>query len=239
MNSADFIDEVKNSGICPENFEEVYSEFQGFQKDALDTLKEVHRVCEKNSILYELAFGSLLGFVRDGGQIPWDYDIDIIVPYEQKNKLIEALKKDLDGKFYFYCPETNKKCRHMIMRVAPVGYRTEALHVDVFFCVGTPEEEKKRINFAKRIKEISDIRFGKLVNIREEALGDARMALRLWRQKIPAIFANLRGNIKSIAQSMRHWILNTVFLQIPLPPINICPQRFCGKRKLNSVIMAK
>ena len=194
MNSIEFLDEVKSSAICPDNFEKIYAEFQVFQKAALDTLNEIHRVCEKNSVPYQLQYGSLLGLVRDGGQIPWDYDIDIIVPYEQKGNLIAALKKDLDPDFYFYCPETDKTCRHMIMRVAPVEYNTAALHVDIFFFIGTPEEESERVQYAQRVKDLSDIRFNKLVKIKEISLGDPVKALKAFlRLKLPTLLTNAQS----------------------------------------------
>lgn len=61
----------------------------------MDTLIEFHRVCEKSNIEYELAYGSLLGAIRDNGQIPWDYDIDVFVAFKDKERLIETLKKNL------------------------------------------------------------------------------------------------------------------------------------------------
>lgn len=192
MNSTEFLNEVKASELCPENFETIYEEFQVFQKAALDTLLEVHRVCEKNGVPYQLQYGSLLGFIRDGGQIPWDYDIDIVVPYEQKGNLIAALKKDLDPGYYFYCPDTDKKCRHMIMRVAPNEYTTAALHVDVFFFVGTPEDRSERTKYAQRVKELSDVRYKKLVKVHEIALGDPIKAIKtVLRTKLPVMFTNL------------------------------------------------
>ena len=194
MNSVQFLNEVKNSPVCPDHFEEIYTEFQTFQEATLDTLKEVHRVCEKNAVPYQIAYGSLLGLIRDGGQIPWDYDVDIIVPYEQKGRLIEALKKDLDPRFYFYSPESNRKCRHMIMRLAPIGYNTAALHVDVFFFVGTPEDKEERAKYAERIKKLTDARWGKLVKIEEETLGDAVQSLKMFlKKKLPNMFTRLKS----------------------------------------------
>lgn len=197
MNHVEFLEEVKASPLCPPNFETIYTEFQEFQKAALDTLLEVHRVCEKNGVPYHLQYGSLLGFIRDGGLIPWDYDIDIAVPYEEKGNLITALKKDLDPKYYFYCPDTDKKCRHMIMRIAPNEYTTAALHVDVFFFVGTPEDEAERKRFSRRIKELSDIRFQKLVKVDDIALGDPIKAVKyVLRTKLPVMFTNLSAGKK-------------------------------------------
>jgi len=139
-----------SSDICPENFKLIYDEFKSYQNAALDTAREFHRVCEKNSVKYQLAFGSLLGIVRDNGQIPWDYDVDVLVPYNEKEKLIKALEKDLNTNFYFYCPEVDKKCRHFLLRLAPRKYDT-----------------KLREIFEKNMRRFFQWRYYKLVKIKD------------------------------------------------------------------------
>ena len=184
MTSEEFLKEVLSSPLCPDNFEEIYKEFQKYQKVTMDTLIEFHRVCEKSNIEYELAYGSLLGAIRDNGQIPWDYDIDVFVAFKDKERLIETLKKELDDKYYFYCPEVNRKCRHVIMRLAPKGYRSEALHVDVFYYVGTPNSVEERRLHIEQIKRTAHIRYCKLVNCKEEAGGNVKKYIRLMLDKM-------------------------------------------------------
>ena len=84
MKAKQFIDEATSSGLVQENFQEVYVKFQRYQNLAIRTLQAFGQVCERNGIPYQLAWGSLLGAVRDGGQIPWDYDVDVFVPYKER-----------------------------------------------------------------------------------------------------------------------------------------------------------
>lgn len=58
----------------------------------IDMLKFTLDIFEKNDIKYCLMFGSLLGCIRDGKIIEWDDDIDLIVFFEDREKLIRLTK---------------------------------------------------------------------------------------------------------------------------------------------------
>jgi len=210
MTVEEFIEEVHNSSIAPKDFDYVYKEFCKYRKSALETLKEFHNICISNNIHYQLAFGSLLGAIRDGAQIPWDYDVDVLVPISERDRLIECLKKQLNNDYYVVCPQTNSKCRHEIMRITPKGFRSEELHVDVFFLIGLPDDNIERKNVTSRIVEISNKRFFKCVSLRGEWHGNIRKSIGLFFRKLNYIALDMQE-------------LNKVFEAIAFEfPLNAC-----------------
>lgn len=53
-----------------------------------EILDVIHQVCTEHGLRYSLAYGTLIGAVRHKGFIPWDDDIDIMMPREDYEKLI-------------------------------------------------------------------------------------------------------------------------------------------------------
>lgn len=141
-----------------QNIVERFERFKSFQSLMLNVLSDFHRVCEKNGIQYFLAYGSLLGAIRDNGQIPWDYDIDTWVHFEDKEKLFKALENDLCKDYYFVCHYYHNSAYHRMLRISPKGYNSEVLHVDVFWLSGAsdnPVVNKKQLKNMERIRRIS------------------------------------------------------------------------------------
>jgi lipopolysaccharide cholinephosphotransferase len=61
----------------------------------LECFKQFLDICEKNQLKYYFIYGSLLGAVRHGGFIPWDDDIDILMPREDYELFIKYAKNEL------------------------------------------------------------------------------------------------------------------------------------------------
>ncbi len=61
----------------------------------LRILKIFDDICRRNRIDYFLLAGTLLGAIRHRGFIPWDDDVDVIMPREDYEKLVKVIKKEL------------------------------------------------------------------------------------------------------------------------------------------------
>lgn len=67
-------------------------EIEDIKKLSFEVLCAVRDVCEKNKISYSLTGGTLLGAVRHKGFIPWDDDIDIMMPRPDYDRFIQIVK---------------------------------------------------------------------------------------------------------------------------------------------------
>lgn len=75
-------------------------ELRQLQLKELDILKEVKRICEKHNITYYLSSGTCLGAVRHNGFIPWDDDVDVMMPYNSYTHFLDIAPQEL-GKDFF------------------------------------------------------------------------------------------------------------------------------------------
>ena len=72
----------------------------------LDLLQEFIRVCTKYNLRWFVGFGTLLGTIRHKGFIPWDDDIDVIMPRDDFNKLIRIGADAFRHPYFFQTPIT-------------------------------------------------------------------------------------------------------------------------------------
>lgn len=72
---------------------------QEAQKIELDILKKFADYCEKHNLRYYLDYGTLIGAVRHQGFIPWDNDIDVVMPRPDYERLIGQEKCEKIGEY--------------------------------------------------------------------------------------------------------------------------------------------
>lgn len=76
------------------------SQLQAVQQKALELLAFIVDYCENNNIVYYLGFGTLLGAVRHNGFIPWDDDIDVLMPRADYERFIQNVAAALPAHFF-------------------------------------------------------------------------------------------------------------------------------------------
>ena len=102
---------IIKEGILPVSFfeEETICDFQVTKKRkkiwaiSLDLLFKFDEVCRRHNLKYSLAFGSLLGAIRHNGFIPWDDDIDVVMPRADYEKLKE-FKTEFANPYFLQYP---------------------------------------------------------------------------------------------------------------------------------------
>ncbi len=97
-------------------------ESQEVAKNILDVVVDI---CDQNNLKYYLIYGTLIGAVRHKDFIPWDDDLDIMMPREDYNKFVKIVKKDptlLKG-LELFDPTINKNYPYMIGRVSDPTYK--------------------------------------------------------------------------------------------------------------------
>lgn len=110
----------------------------------LEILKVTVELCEKHNLRYVLAYGTLLGAVRHRGFIPWDDDMDIVMPRDDFEKFKEIAIKELPNPYFFQdyttdeeYPSTIVKVRDSSTTFVENGYRhlkkmNHGIWVDIF-----------------------------------------------------------------------------------------------------------
>ncbi len=79
------------------------------QKTEVEILDEIVRICEKHNLKYYLIGGTLLGAVRHKGFIPWDDDLDIVMPRADFNRFCELCQVELGEKYYLHTINSDKE----------------------------------------------------------------------------------------------------------------------------------
>lgn len=87
----------------------------------LSILKMFDSFCKEHNIRYFLGYGTLLGAVRYQKFIPWDDDVDVLVPREDYEKLLSLFEDN--EKYRLYAIERNPKYRFPFAKLCDMDTR--------------------------------------------------------------------------------------------------------------------
>lgn len=134
---------------------------QELKEIEFDILKMFDSFCKENGIRYFLAYGTLLGAIRYKHFIPWDDDVDVLVPREDYSKVLTlfqdsekyrlfAFEKDQSYLFPFakICDMTTKKDEFGYKSTIDLG-----VDIDIFPLDNWDDDLEKAKKEAKYIKK--------------------------------------------------------------------------------------
>ena len=140
----------------------------------LEAMQAIHDFCTKNNIHYSISGGTLLGAVRHKGYIPWDDDIDCMMPRPDYERFVRTFNDNNDSEYrvissyndkYFFQPfakVVNTKTIMVVHEDRPMP--NLGVFIDVFPIDGLPNNEKKREhywNWIAKKKHFSSVIYSK------------------------------------------------------------------------------
>ena len=147
---------VKLAQSHPGLFYELTSEdIKKLHAALLEMFLDVKKVCDKYGLQIQMSGGSLIGTVRHQGFIPWDDDLDLMMPRNDYDKLISVFDKELSKKYDLSVPRSANPSLGLFMKifmkgtkmVNPRSFDTERLNgifIDIFPIEQVPDNKLLR-----------------------------------------------------------------------------------------------
>ena len=125
----------------------------------LDLYHKFTENCKKYNLCFVSGFGTTLGAIRHKGFIPWDDDMDFLMPRKDYETLVRVAPNELGDKYEFLEPRTTKGYVMAFAKLARKDstfieatdeYRTyhSGIFIDIFPMDYWPQNKKKRDKLA-------------------------------------------------------------------------------------------
>ena len=142
--------------------EKKYLSLEEYHAVLFDMLKQVDSICHAERLRYFLSGGTLLGAIRHKGFIPWDDDIDLMMPRPDYEIFLKRAEKRLPKRYILAFPDRTKDYSQPWIRIFDTRVAvddsgmqrtlTRSLFVDVFPIDGLPSNRTLSNLCFKRVR---------------------------------------------------------------------------------------
>jgi len=155
--------------------EATYLTLEEIKACELNILRTFHAFCEAHGLTYFLAGGTLLGAIRHKGFIPWDDDIDVMMPRPDAMRLLELARDGLDEHLKLDTWYLDKTSTSTMIKIVDTRTRAEfedsvvqpgyGVWIDVFVADGVPDDPAQNRRDFKRTRLLMDLLTASLTRI--------------------------------------------------------------------------
>lgn len=142
------------------------TQVQSIQQADLLLIDQIDAICRKLNIGYFVCGGSMLGYVRHGGFIPWDDDIDVAMLRSDYNRFISEAGALLDERFFLQTRQTDPDIPYLFskLRLNNTEYVTaynehrpfhKGICLDIFPFDFIPNEPEAQEQFRESVLRLS------------------------------------------------------------------------------------
>ena len=124
------------------------------------------KICNENNLRYFCNGGTAIGTIRHHGIIPWDDDIDVMMPRPDYNKFIDICEKTDIGSYEIITPNNNenyyctyaKFCNTTSTLLETEYFRCVlGMFIDIFPLDGVPEDEQELLYLFQKYQKYRKI----------------------------------------------------------------------------------
>lgn len=162
----------------------------------LDIMQAIHDYCQQNQLRYSLAYGTLIGAIRHKGFIPWDDDIDIMMPRKDFAQLVRNFSHPY-YKLYDYRQDADfvypyaKVADTRTMLIENTNAKNIGINIDVFPVDNMFDSPEQCTAFLSEIRKIKKKFRMKLLRPSKKNVWWKRIAIQL--SKLLVMGQTLRG----------------------------------------------
>lgn len=135
----------------------------------LDLLNEFSRVCEKHQLKWFVHAGTMLGAIRHHGFIPWDDDIDVVMPRCDYERLCALGPQEFKHPYFYQTEETDRFFARNFARLRNSNTTAilewerhfdypynQGIFVDIFPIDNIPDGEAERKDYFAQLTMLND-----------------------------------------------------------------------------------
>lgn len=133
----------------------------------LDLYAELKRVCDKHHLMLLGDGGTVLGAVRHGGYIPWDDDMDFMMPRDDYDRLCAIAPEEFKYPYFWkteytdpgcirgHAQLTNSETTAILNSERSLHFKTnKGIFIDIFQFDNVPDDLAERTSYIEQIVEV-------------------------------------------------------------------------------------